>query len=468
MIHLVIGPSCAGKTSFVVNQFIHGQRMTEFRDMITVTECEDCFLIGKYIVEGSRTKGTDRVSRKDIPKIGEQVLKLIPKGKDIILEGDKICSENLFEKLSQTDAQCQLWWVRCSDEKSLERNRRNNSTCTDRYLKVVAKKARNLFWKFYIPFRGGIIDTENVEDFTKVDTSHIKPEYPYLKIKPVREDFAVYVVTNGRAERQESVKRFRRAGYTGRIFYVVDDEDSQLRRYKEIYGDNVRVFSKQEYIDRIDWMTNRETRKAAVYGKCACFDIAKADGIQYFCMIDDDITRILFKDYRRGKLNTYPATSMNEICNRICETLEKAPFECIGIAKDGAYIGGANEAVKDGIFWRLSQCVFYRTDRPWKFRSIMYEDTMSSLDMPLIGRMSNSITSLSHDVEHNKSLPGGMNETYTDAGDSKEYIGNFMLLMAHPDALVLTMAKKRGKMQWRFRLNHDSCFPKVLNERWRK
>lgn len=166
MVYLIIGPSCAGKTSYTVNTFIHGQKIREYRDLIPVSECDNCLLIGKYITS-NRTKGTDRVSRKDIPKISEQVLRLVPQGRDIILEGDKICSQKIFDELkSKTD--CKLIYVCCSLATTIERNMRNNSLCKESHLRTVATKAKNLFWKYESIFDGEIVETDSVKDFSKL------------------------------------------------------------------------------------------------------------------------------------------------------------------------------------------------------------------------------------------------------------------------------------------------------------
>ena len=78
MIYIVIGPSCSGKSTFVVNSFIKGKNAKETKDILTLCETDACFLVGKWF-DSRRVKGLDRISRAQIPLIVEQVKKLIPK-----------------------------------------------------------------------------------------------------------------------------------------------------------------------------------------------------------------------------------------------------------------------------------------------------------------------------------------------------------------------------------------------------
>jgi hypothetical protein len=58
--------------------------------------------------------------------------------------------------------------------------------------------------------------------------------------------FAVFILSHGRANNVKTYKALQRSGSTGKIYILVDDEDKQLSQYKEIYGDKVIVFSKDE------------------------------------------------------------------------------------------------------------------------------------------------------------------------------------------------------------------------------
>ena len=60
-------------------------------------------------------------------------------------------------------------------------------------------------------------------------------------------EFAVFILTHGRAGHVTTDTVLRRQGFTGRIFYVVDDLDKQVPEYQKLYGkDAVKIFSKKK------------------------------------------------------------------------------------------------------------------------------------------------------------------------------------------------------------------------------
>jgi hypothetical protein len=62
----------------------------------------------------------------------------------------------------------------------------------------------------------------------------------------MRDDFAIFILSHGRAGNVVTLDTLQRCGYSGKIFIVVDDEDEQEERYIVEYGaENVIVFCKQ-------------------------------------------------------------------------------------------------------------------------------------------------------------------------------------------------------------------------------
>lgn len=165
MIHLIIGPSCAGKTSFTMNKFIKNRQFKQYKDILDICELDNCFLIGKYELD-RRSKGTDTINRKDIKLIKDQVTKLLNKNKDIILDGDKITSHPFFDYIKDLNTDVKLYYIKCSPETSYERNVANNSVCKFKHLKAVCTKANNIYNDYKDYFDSICIETDNIKDFT--------------------------------------------------------------------------------------------------------------------------------------------------------------------------------------------------------------------------------------------------------------------------------------------------------------
>lgn len=53
------------------------------------------------------------------------------------------------------------------------------------------------------------------------------------------EDFAVFILTHGRANNVKTVQTLERCGFTGKWFVVIDNEDDQEEDYRRIFGDKV-------------------------------------------------------------------------------------------------------------------------------------------------------------------------------------------------------------------------------------
>lgn len=52
----------------------------------------------------------------------------------------------------------------------------------------------------------------------------------------MRDDFAVMILTHGRADRVYTLKSLRKGGYTGKVYIVIDNEDDQQDEYVSRYG----------------------------------------------------------------------------------------------------------------------------------------------------------------------------------------------------------------------------------------
>ena len=52
----------------------------------------------------------------------------------------------------------------------------------------------------------------------------------------MRDDFCVFILTHGRPDRVHTYDTLMKAGYTGKVFIVIDDEDKQAEGYRQRFG----------------------------------------------------------------------------------------------------------------------------------------------------------------------------------------------------------------------------------------
>ena len=107
----------------------------------------------------------------------------------------------------------------------------------------------------------------------------------------MRNDFVVFILSHGRPHNVYTVDTLKKSGYTGKIYIIIDNEDSQADEYYNIFGkENVIMFNKKEISKTFDTADLSEDRKTIVYARNACFDIAEQLGLDYFLELDDDYT----------------------------------------------------------------------------------------------------------------------------------------------------------------------------------
>lgn len=95
----------------------------------------------------------------------------------------------------------------------------------------------------------------------------------------MRDDFCAFILTHGRPDKVLTYRTLRRAGYTGKIFIVVDDEDKTRHQYMAEFGEQVLVFSKADIASRFDEADNFGDRRSIFYARNACFDLANWSGV---------------------------------------------------------------------------------------------------------------------------------------------------------------------------------------------
>ena len=143
----------------------------------------------------------------------------------------------------------------------------------------------------------------------------------------VREDFCATILTHGRADRVITQNSLRRHGYTGPIYYVLDDEDAAYGDYVQRFGEEaIWVFSKKEYSETVDVGDNYPNRRGVVYARNAVFDLVREAGYKYFFMLDDDYQQFSHRFDDEAKYGTWPIKTLDAVLEAFVEYLEATPF----------------------------------------------------------------------------------------------------------------------------------------------
>ena len=284
----------------------------------------------------------------------------------------------------------------------------------------------------------------------------------------MRDDFAVFILTHGRADNVVTFNTLRKLGYSGKWFMIIDNEDSQAQLYYKNFGrDHVVMFDKQAAVDRADTMDNFGQHKAILYARNESFRIAKEMGLTYFLMLDDDYSDINFRFAEDDKLRAkiLKGNQFDLICDAMLEFLDVSGAKTVAFAQGGDFVGGLDGGnFKKGLLRKAMNSMFCRVDRPIEFRGTMNEDVTTYTTLGSRGELFLTLCAMCVIQLPTQSLNGGMTDVYLDGGT---YLKTFYSIMSMPSCVKAKMAfGKNGRIH--HNVDWEHCVPKILNEKYRK
>ena len=257
-----------------------------------------------------------------------------------------------------------------------------------------------------------------------------------------RDDFAVFILTHGRANNVVTYRTLRKQGYTGRIILMVDDEDSQIGEYKKLYGDEVVVFNKQAAIDMTDSGDNFGKRNSVVYARNYNFIVAKELGLKYFLQLDDDYTAFRYtlnnnREYITRQINI---KSLDAIIEAMLEFYIESGALTLAMSQGGDFIGGpgskvAKLAMKGQFSRKAMNSFFCSVDRPFKFMGRINEDVNAYTEIGLRGGLFITEPRIRLEQGQTQANAGGLTDIYLDLGT---YVKSFYSVMYAPSCVKIT------------------------------
>jgi hypothetical protein len=279
------------------------------------------------------------------------------------------------------------------------------------------------------------------------------------------EKFAVFILTHGRADNVITYKTLKNGGYTGDIYFLVDDEDSEIEKYKKNYGDKVIVFNKKECAKRCDQADLSEDRRVILFARNQCFDEAKRLGLKTFLELDDDYTSFEYRYAEDNKLKVKKYKDLDSLFDLMIDFLYNTDSLTVAFAQGGDFIGGVNGGMfKKGLARKAMNTFFCRMDKPFKFMGRINEDVNTYTCLGQRGEKIFTFTKASIVQQATQTNEGGMSDTYLDMGT---YLKSFYSVMFSPSCVKIS---KMGDKH--MRIHHevlwDFCTPMILNEKYRK
>jgi hypothetical protein len=282
----------------------------------------------------------------------------------------------------------------------------------------------------------------------------------------MRNDFCVFILSHGRADKVTTLTTIQRMGYDGHWYIVIDNEDKQSDEYYKRYGkEHVVMFDKLATSKTFDTADNFDDRRCVVYARNACFDIAKDKGYKYFLELDDDYTKIEFRRMRDNHLSHVRCNDLNPVIDEIIKFLDTSKALTVAFAQGGDFVVGAYSNVwKKKCARKAMNCFFCTTERPFKFIGRVNEDVNTYTYLGTKGELLFTVRDVVMEQERTQQSSGGMTEMYLDEGT---FIKSFYSVMYCPSCVKISkmgVSDKRihHKVLWKY------CTPKIISDKYKK
>ena len=284
-------------------------------------------------------------------------------------------------------------------------------------------------------------------------------------------NFAVFILTNRRADRVFTYNTLKKCGYTGKIYLIIDDEDEQQEEYKNKYKNEVIIFNKGKAINMTDSGDNFKKRNSVVYARNYVFKIAKDIGIEYFLVLDDDYTDFTYRLNHKGEFITrnIKIKNLDNVINSMLDFYSKTNILTLAMAQTGDLIGGENcsviKAHREGRMTRKAMNSFFcSADRPFKFMGRINEDVNAYVELGKRGYLFFTFAPIVLQQVETQANSGGLTDIYLDLGT---YVKSFYTVMYNPSCVRVKEMGARHK-----RLHHlvkwNNAVPLILNEKYKK
>ena len=268
----------------------------------------------------------------------------------------------------------------------------------------------------------------------------------------------MFILTHGRPDNVKTLKLLNARGYTGKIYFIVDNEDKTIDKYIENFGiDNVKIFNKKYFADLIDEANNFDERRTITHARNACFQIAKEIGITYFVQLDDDYYSLGYR-YIEGekKIN-----NLDKVFDIMLKFYKNTNIKSIAFSQGGDHIGGFS-GIK--LKRKCMNSFICSTEREFKFVGSMNEDVNTYTTLGSRGDVFFTFTNINLSQGDTQSQNSGITDMYLKFGT---YCKAFTTVMMHPSGTKVSMMNSKN-----VRIHHSikwkNTTPMILEDKYKK
>lgn len=282
----------------------------------------------------------------------------------------------------------------------------------------------------------------------------------------VRDNFAIFILTHGRADNVVTLKTLKSCGYTGKYYLIVDNEDSQQQKYLDNFGtDHVIIFDKLTKSRVTDTCDLQKKRNIVVFARNSCHEIAKQLGLTYFLELDDDYIEFRQRYEKDGTLSSRFVLDFDSCVEATLDYLDESHATSIAWAQMGDFIGGLGCSMyRDRVTRKVMNSFFCRVDKPFEFYGRINEDVNAYVTLGSRGVLFLTVADIALNQIDTQQNKGGLTDSYLDNGT---YIKSFYTVMMNPSSVKIA---SMGVTHIRFHhsVNWECAVPKIISSKFRQ
>lgn len=278
-------------------------------------------------------------------------------------------------------------------------------------------------------------------------------------------EFAVFILSAGRAGNVKTISTLEKYGYTGDWYILIDRKDD-IQPYKDEYGeDKVIYFDKDEIVGEMDRGDNLNRRDVNVYARNKVFEIARDMGYTWFAQYDDDYDEFKLRFNEFGEFGKFDIDDLDTIFDRMIDYADSAGLDSIATAQGGDFIGGADAHINnnDGKITakrKVMNTFICNSERPFEFVGTINEDVNTYIRKAQLGKVFLTPNLVNVEQERTQQQEGGLTDAYLDSGT---YMKSFYTILYSPSSVELG---KMGNEEMRIHhhINWNASIPKIVPE----
>lgn len=284
----------------------------------------------------------------------------------------------------------------------------------------------------------------------------------------INSSFAVFILTHGRPNKVITYQSLRKAGYTGKIFIIIDDEDQTRFQYlQQFKSDEVITVNLKEIAKTFDIGDSIQNHNSVIYKRNASFQIAHNLGLTHFIQLDDDYNGFRFRTYnpQTDSFASVSIKSMDKVFASMIKVIDTTKAKSVAMSQGGDWLGGLDSnAARNPVMRKCMNSFILRTDNPTTFVGRFNDDVNTYTVNGMRGELFFTLSKVQLDQTPTQHQAGGMTETYLDNGT---YMKSFYTVMMAPSCTTVRMMGQTN-LRLHHRIRWDHAVPKIISDTHRK